>query len=180
MWNHSWAPIQFPWFCITGSYLNPLMRRQIVRISGTISLQVIIPISETFPLNQSQYSFHFENISVPLVSSLQKPHLCTHNIYMFIDCLCMGSHNAGMLPYIHVGHPKSRQLSVLVWRTVIISQHDSASSLQSPIQVPAQQLWLVDTFCSAVWLHLPQCTDLKQNVMYAVQSIQCSSLSEWL
>ena len=180
MWNHSWVPIQFPQFCITGSYLNPLMRRQIVRISGTISLQVIIPISETVPLNQSQYSFHFENISVPLVSSLQKHHLCTHNIYMFIDCLCMGSHNAGMLPYIHVGHPKSRQLSVLVGRTVIISQHDSASSLQSPTQVPAQQLWLVGTFCSAVGLHLPQCTDLKQNVMYAVQSIKCSCLPEWL
>ena len=114
------------------------------------------------------------------MSSLQKPHLCTHNIYMFIDCLCMGSHNAGMLPYIHVGHPKSRQLSVLVGRTVIISQHDSASSLQSPTQVPAQQLWLVGTFCSAVGLHLPQCTDLKQNVMYAVQSIKCNCLLEWL
>jgi len=92
----------------------------------------------------------------------------------------MGSHNAGMLPYIHVGHPKSRQLSVLVRRTVIISQHDSASSLKSPIQVPAQQLWLVGTFCSDVGLHLPQCTDLKQNVMYAVQSIKRKCLPEWL
>lgn len=54
----------------TGSYLNLLMRRQIVRISGTISLQVKIPVSgfsvnETIPLNQSQYSFLLNNIHIP-------------------------------------------------------------------------------------------------------------------
>jgi hypothetical protein len=47
--------------------------------------------------------------------------------------LCMGSHISGMLPYVHVDHSKLRQLWALVKRTVIISQHDSASSIQSPI-----------------------------------------------
>lgn len=54
----------------TGSYLNLLMRRQIVRISGTISLQIKIPFSgfsvnETIPMNQSQYSFLLNNIHIP-------------------------------------------------------------------------------------------------------------------
>lgn len=125
----------------TGAYLNTLTRRQIVKTSGTISLQVKISISlyqfifETIPLNQSQYSFLLDNIHVPLLwtSPCRNFHVCTHNIYRFIDCLCMGSHISGMLPYVHVGHPKLRQLWALVKRTVIISQHDSASSLQSPI-----------------------------------------------
>jgi hypothetical protein len=57
----------------TGAYVNTLTRRQIVKTSGTISLQVKISISlyqfifETIPLNQSQYSFLLDNIHVPLL-----------------------------------------------------------------------------------------------------------------
>jgi len=126
------------------SYLNFLIRKQIVKISGTISLQVKIPTSL---LSVNIWDFSTELITIQLSSwwhscpisvdfSLKKLRVCTYNIYRFIDCLCMGSHNSGMLPYVHVGHPKLRQLWALDERTVIISRHDSESSLKSPTQPP--------------------------------------------